>query len=47
MPQQLPSAVLADQVKSLDWRSRKDTRKSVVSAEELPDVRAKILALIG
>jgi mRNA interferase MazF len=41
------SAVLADQVKSLDWRVRKATRKAVVSAEELADVRAKILALIG
>jgi mRNA interferase MazF len=40
------SAVLADQVKSLDWRIRKATRKGVVSAEELTDVRAKILALI-
>jgi len=41
------SVVLADQVKSLDWRVRKATRKRVVSAEELADVRAKILALIG
>src|SRR6202023_3131084 len=39
--------VLADQVKSLDWRSRKAIRKGVVSAEEMADVRAKILALIG
>jgi mRNA interferase MazF len=42
-----PSAVLADQVRSLDWRRRKATRKGVVSAEELADVRAKIAALIG
>jgi mRNA interferase MazF len=41
------SVVLADQVKSLDWRVRKATRKAVVTAEELADVRAKILALIG
>jgi mRNA interferase MazF len=41
------SAVLADQVKSLDWRSRKATKKGAVAAEELADVRAKILALIG
>src|ERR1700721_2983340 len=40
-------AVLADQVKSLDWRSRKATKKGVVAADELADVRAKILALIG
>ena len=41
------SAVLADQVKSLDWRSRKATKKGAVTADELADVRAKILALIG
>ncbi len=41
------SAVLADQVKSLDWGSRKATRKGVVSADELNDVRAKILTLIA
>jgi mRNA interferase MazF len=40
-------AVLADQVKSVDWRHRKAVRKGTVSAEELADVRAKILALIG
>jgi hypothetical protein len=33
--------------KSLDWRVRKAKRKGIVSAEELADVRAKILALIG
>jgi len=42
-----PSVVLADQVKSLDWRVRKARRKGVVSAEELAEVRAKILTLIG
>ena len=41
------NVVLADQVKSLDWRVRKTTRKGAVSAEELAEVRAKILALIG
>jgi mRNA interferase MazF len=41
------SVVLADHVKSLDWRSRKATKKGAVAAEELADVRAKILALIG
>ena len=41
------NAVLADQVKSLDWRARNATRKGAVSPEELADVRAKILALIG
>lgn len=42
-----PSAVLADQVKSVDWRRRKARRKGAVSAGELAEVRAKILALIG
>jgi len=42
-----PSAVLADQVKSLDWRRRKARKKGVVSAEELAEVRGKIVALIG
>ena len=39
--------VLTDQLKSLDWRVGKTTRKGTVSAEELADVRAKILTLIG
>jgi mRNA interferase MazF len=38
--------VLADQVKSLDWRARKAVRKGAVSVEELAEVRAKIRALI-
>jgi len=42
-----PSVVLADQVKSLDWRVRKAKREGAVSAEELAEVRGKILALIG
>ncbi|MBZ5641638.1 MAG: endoribonuclease MazF [Acidobacteriia bacterium] len=41
------SVVLADQVKSLDWRVRKAKRKGAVSGEELAEVRAKIQALIG
>lgn len=41
------SVVLADQVKSLDWRSRNATQKGRVSPAELADVRAKIRALIG
>lgn len=39
--------VLADQVKSLDWRVRKAVRKGKVSAAELAEVRAKLRALIG
>ena len=42
-----PSVVLADQVKSLDWRRRRARRKGVISAAELAEVRAKIRALIG
>jgi mRNA interferase MazF len=42
-----PSAVLADQVKSLDWRKRRAKRKGIISATELSEVRAKIRALIG
>ena len=41
------SVVLSDQVKSLDWRVRKASRKGAVSPEELADVKAKIRALIG
>ena len=41
------NVVLADQVKSLDWRARKAVRKGAVSFEELANVRAKIRALIG
>ena len=42
-----PSAVLADQIKCLDWRKRKARRKGAISADELAEVRAKIRALIG
>jgi mRNA interferase MazF len=42
-----PSVVLADQIRSLDWRARKATGKGRVSGEVLTDVRAKIKALIG
>jgi mRNA interferase MazF len=42
-----PAAVLADQIKSLDWRSRNAKSKGQASAEELAEVRAKIRALIG
>jgi mRNA interferase MazF len=42
-----PSAVLADQVKSLDWRKRRARRKGSISPVELAEVRAKLRALIG
>jgi mRNA interferase MazF len=41
------SAVLADQIKSLDWTARQARRKGNVSPGELDEVRAKILALVG
>jgi mRNA interferase MazF len=41
------SAVLADQVKSLDWRARAAKRKGRISDSELKTVRAKARALIG
>ena len=41
------SAVLADQVKSLDWRKRRAKRKGMISAAELAEVRTKIRTLIG
>jgi mRNA interferase MazF len=41
-----PSVVLADQIKSQDWRARKATRKGQVSPAELAEIRAKLLALI-
>jgi mRNA interferase MazF len=42
-----PSAVLADQVKSLDWRKIRAKCKGSISAAELAEVRAKIRALTG
>lgn len=42
-----PSAVLADQVKSLDWRARQARRKGKVTDAELAEIRAKARALIG
>ena len=42
-----PNAILADQVKSIDWRARNAKPKGRVSPEQLAEVRAKIHALIG
>ena len=41
-----PSVILADQVKSLDWRARRATRKGRISATALAEVQAKIRALL-
>jgi mRNA interferase MazF len=42
-----PSAVLADQIKSLDWRARGAVRKGVATPQALAEARAKIKALLG
>ncbi len=42
-----PGVVLADQVKSLDWRVRRAVRKGRVSEGELAEVRGKVRALVG
>ena len=43
----IDSAVRADQVKSLDWRARRAKLKGRISAAELAEVRAKVMALVG
>lgn len=42
-----PSAVLSDQMKSLDWRARKAKRKGAASKQEVALVLAKARALLG
>ena len=42
-----PSVVLADQVKSFDWRATKARKKGAAAASELAEIRAKLHALIG
>lgn len=42
-----PSAVLADQIKSLDWRARRAVRKGRVAPVTLGEVQAKIKALLN
>ncbi len=41
-----PSAILADQLKSLDWRARGAVHKGAVAPEVLAEVQAKIKALL-
>lgn len=41
------SAVLSDQVKSLDWKIRKAKKKAVAPATVMTHVRAKIKALLS
>ena len=42
-----PSAILSDQVKSLDWRVRRAKRKDSVTTDTMLEVRGKLKALIG
>jgi mRNA interferase MazF len=41
------SAILADQVKSLDWRARKAVKTGEVSSAALAEARLKIKSLLG
>lgn len=41
------SAILSDQVKSLDWKARRAKKKAAVPAEVMSHVRAKIKALLA
>ena len=41
------SAVLSDQIKSVDWRARNAKHKGKISERELSEVRKKAIALIG
>jgi mRNA interferase MazF len=41
-----PSAILADQIRSFDWRVRQAARKGIVEPRVLAEVRAKIKALL-
>jgi mRNA interferase MazF len=41
------SAVLTDQVRRVDWRALKATRRGNVTAVELAEVRGKLKALLG
>lgn len=42
-----PSAILSDQIKSLDWRARKASYKGKIPATALAETQAKIKALLN
>ena len=42
-----PSVVLADQLKSVDWRARGASRRGTAGPEAVAEVQAKIRALLG
>jgi len=41
-----PSVILADQVKSVDWRARRATHKGKIAPEALTEAQGKIRALL-
>lgn len=41
-----PSAILADQIRSFDWRARRAVRKGAVEPRVVAEVRAKMKALL-
>jgi mRNA interferase MazF len=43
---EVSGAALADQVKSLDWRSRQARYKGKISLAEMQDIKAKLAALL-
>ena len=47
VPLEPPSAVLADQIKILEWRARGAVRKGAVGPAVLEEVKAKLAALRG
>lgn len=47
VPGDAPSAVLADQVKSVDWVARRAERRGAAPPEVLAETRAKLKALLG
>ena len=47
LPGNPPAAVLADQVKSLDWHARKARCKGQVTPAQLSEIRRKAATLIG
>lgn len=43
---EIQTAILVDQIKSLDWQARKAKFKTKISAQELGEVKAKIKPLL-
>jgi mRNA interferase MazF len=43
---EVSGAALADQVKSLDWRSRQAQYKGKISSAEIQEIKAKLAALL-